>query len=240
MGSQRLWRRLRNWWRAVPAGTPVRPDAEAGGTAPGGGVPAESAPVRPLWKRDDALRRLQQDYERVIDLVGAIERHLGAQEERSERLCRAVEQLVAIAQQQAQTARAQGEQLERIAENVGAGRARVEDVAAAVDSWRTLAREHSGHLEEIGRRIGAAAEEQREATRSLRQVERGVDALAATAAHQRDALHGVREVLVEQQVRLERHLRRQQWWLAGVLSVVGVALIVAVVALMQAGGGEVR
>lgn len=169
MSSASIWTRLGNWLRSAQRnaegpeeGAPDRfadqgaeaidePDAEAPADAPGTSL-AQIDHAGP--RRDDILLRLQDGYERVVELVTAIQQHMEESARHEGRTVESLQQMRELLGQLPALSERQLDELGKLGGQLDQQRMRAEELAGTV-----------ADLPDLGRRQGHALDQVREQMR---------------------------------------------------------------------------
>jgi len=248
MTKTTLWMRISGWLKSTgstragdrPAlsEAPLHLDEEPSGGNGAGELARPDRLVGPFhrWsRRDQALHRLQEGYERLSEIIGAVQTHLAAQERRGQQVEESLRLLVqAVSEVPARSGR-QVELLEQIAGHLQTADRRSEQLAAAICDLPEVSRRQTEALAGVGRRLEASGEIDAQMAASLQAVGRAVDGCSRSLVGQSDLLSKLEQALESNDEVLKRLFARQNrfwmWTLVAVMALAAAALVVGVVAL---------
>jgi chromosome segregation ATPase len=248
MDKTGLLSRIGTWFRRL------RRSGKGVGTAPD---LVESPPVRPTRaehaeddpsveavgtavvrrsRRDYSLSRLQEGYDRVLEMMDAMHKHMQVQEDRTEQiasgmsqLSRSLADLPGVSQQQVQL-------LSGIAAQLETSTVRTQQLADAVGELPRVVRGQTEALKAVGHELEMASESDAHLATSLQSFERAVGHLGESAEHQAAAMRDLRTAHDDQQKRLgeiiEQQTRRFTIMLIIVAVLAGAGIVVSTVALV--------
>jgi hypothetical protein len=178
----------------------------------GDGDTASEKTVNPLarWsRRDQALNRLQEGYERVSQVVEEIQKHLAQQGERTERICTSLEQLARSMGDVPALGRQQAQSLEAIAGHIEAGNARMQQIGESVSELPRATRAQTETLTGIKRQMEMNGEQNLVAAQTMEKLSGTIAALGELNATQVQALTQMNAKADDQGERLGKLIARQ-------------------------------
>jgi len=216
-----IWLRVREWFQGLAR---KKPKAQTPPEEPRNAVPTPPPDIEPdddptpeasepgvvrRPRREYALGRLQEGYDRLLELMDAMHGHMKAQQERSEQIAGGITQLTqslsdlpGISQQQVQL-------LSAIAAQVETGTARTQQVAEAVGELPRIARGQTEALAGVQRRLEMASENDANLANSLQSFERSITHLGESSEHQATATRDLRLTTDEHQRRIAKVIELQ-------------------------------
>jgi len=181
-------------------------DAAASTTS---GSERSANPLVRWGRREQALNRLQEGYDRVSLVVEEIQKHLAHQGERTERICTALETLARsisdmphLAQQQAQT-------LEVMAGHVEAGNARMHQIVEAVGEIPKASRAQTETLGGIKKQLEVTGEQNLVTSQTMEKLSTAIAALGEVNSMQIESLRQMNSKTDVQTERLTKLVARQ-------------------------------
>lgn len=242
MGSTRFWSRIGEFFRPGAMRDHGLRDLPAVGAdglladGPDRESDAEDAPTTPLdkpvsrWnRRDQALQQLQEGYQRVTELIDAMQKHMADQSDRTERiassldlLARALADLPIASRQQAQT-------LDVIASHLETTNLKTQQLAEKISELPGASRAQSEALSGMTRQLEVANETHVQLNHALSSLGEAVGTLRRAGDAQAESLRTLHQESRTREDRLaqmisEQH-RRFTW-----LFVTGLAFLVALTA----------
>ncbi len=244
-----FWTRLGEWLRPGGRSSRTPPDlaavsperyleeadaaAENEESTPG---PAEK-PLSRWSRRDQALQQLQEGYQRVTELIDAMQRHMAEQSDRTERiassldfLARSLSDLPAASRQQAQT-------LDAIASHLDVTNARTQQLAESISELPGATRAQSEALTGVSRQLEMANETHVQLNHALSSLGEAVSTLRRSGEAQADSLRLLQRDSQQREDRLVDLIGQQQrrfTWLFAVTFVFAMIGAVAAVSLVVA------
>jgi chromosome segregation ATPase len=177
-------------------------DAEAGSER-------SSNPLVRWARRDQALNRLQEGYERVNGVIEEIQKHLATQGERTDRICSALEQLARSTGEMAGQSRQQSEKLDSIAGHIEAGNARLGQLADAVSEVPTVARAQTEAIHGIRKQLEMSGEQSVVTSQTMERLSTAISTLGEVNTTQVEALSQMNRKADDQSERLSKLIARQ-------------------------------
>ncbi len=181
-------------------------------------------------RREHSLSKLQEGYDRVLELMDLMQKHMRVQEDRTEdmataltKLSRSLADVPNVDQQQVQL-------LSTIAAQLETTTVRTQQLGDAIGELPRVVRQQTDTLSGIQRQLEMGAESDAHMSSALQSFGRGVDRLAGSTDKQVDALKDLRSSGDEHQRRLDEILQRQTrqfTFLAAMTAVLATAAIVA-------------
>ncbi|NLX13436.1 MAG: hypothetical protein GXY44_07265, partial [Phycisphaerales bacterium] len=147
--------------------------------------------AKPLsrWRRDQAIARLQEGYERVSHLIEDIQNHMSQQGERSDRMCAAIEQLNRSLADLPSVTRQQHQTLESIAGQLQANHARTQQLSESLADLPRLTKNQSETLAGIGRQLEMTGEQNVVTSQNMEKISQAITGLGETNERQSLVLH---------------------------------------------------
>lgn len=202
---------------------------ETGGNT-GSGASSVSS-LLPWVRRQNSLKRLDERYQRVLELMDAMRVHFEQQDRRAEELTAGVDRVGRTLEQLAGTQRAQSECVASIA-------ARVNDAAKYSAGLSTTLRQMPASLQAqaeavrtVAREMEAARMVDAQLVRSLQQFSQAADSLGDAGTAQTEALRRLHEAGEHQKESLQLFMRQQTRLLLVITVIVAVLGLGAVVSL---------
>jgi len=193
-------------------------------------------PLTRWTRREYTLSRLQEGYDRVLELMDAMHRHMQAQQDRTEQiatgisqLSRSLSDLPGITQQQVQLLSAIAAQLETTT-------VRTQQLSDAVGELPRVIRGQSEALTGVQRQLEMATESDAHLTSSLQSFERAINRFGESSENQAAATRELRLSSDEHQRRLghiiEQQTRRFTVLMAVTAVLAGAGIIVGALAVV--------
>ncbi len=201
--------------------------------------------VNPLmrWgRREQALSRLQEGYERVNQVIEEIQKHLAQQGERTDRICNALETLARSMGDVPTLSRLQAQSLEAIAGHIEAGNARVQQLADSVGELPKASRAQTETLNGIKKQLEVTGEQNLVTSQTMEKLSTAIATLGELNSSQVEALRQMNMKADDQNERLSHLVSRQNkrfimLFVVTVILALG-AITTAVIALaMRSQGG---
>jgi len=231
MPQANLWSRMTAW---------MRPNAKSSPVQYSGNLPEDDDAITVTARRPDpALTKLEEGYNKVIDLIDAIKRHQQGQQERATEVTTSLETLAATLERMDASGRRQAEHVSAIAEEVrtaGQRSARWEEALCEfpkmAEAQRTALAAVARQLEEVGRRDG-------ELSGSLASFRTAVQTLGDATLASSVALKDLQRTALEQQERTAELMREQNkrftMLFAVTLVLAAVGIVAGIVSMLQRG-----
>ncbi|MEP0842415.1 MAG: hypothetical protein HRF43_06855 [Phycisphaerae bacterium] len=219
----------------APGFTEPMPTPNATDSADAAAEPAErsAGPLARWSRRDQAIEKLQEGYERVNRVIEEIQKHLVQQGERSERICCALDKIAQAMADGPQVARQQALTLERIAGQIESSNARTQQLAEIVSELPKTARTQTDTLVGISRQLEVSNEQRLVTSQTMDRLGTSLQTLGETSLTQSEILRQMNQKAAEQSRQLaeliaEQGRRFQMLFVATVI--VAVAAVGAAVA----------
>ncbi len=192
--------------------------------------------AKPLsrWRRDQAIARLQEGYERVSRLIEDIQSHMAQQGERSDRMCAAIEQLNRSLADLPAVTRQQHQTLESIAGQLQANHARTQQLSESLSDLPRLTKTQSETLAGIGRQLEMTGEQNLVTSQNMEKIGQAIKGLGDTNERQSQVLHEMNNKADEKTALLNDLILRQNRRFI-MLFVVTILLAVAAVGAVIVG-----
>lgn len=198
MSSVSIWTRLGNWLRSSQSSggelIEIQSDSASAPTAEDLTVVNEPAPatapedegtgLSPIgrWhRREQVLQRLQEGYERVVELLSAIREHLDSDSEHAQRIDDSIGQLTETVSQWPASHERQRETLEEISKRIQGQCDQQQRLAEAVSEWPAAVGRQTETIDQVREELRAGQESQSEAASTLGSLEKGLGGLADSA-----------------------------------------------------------
>jgi chromosome segregation ATPase len=249
MARTDLWFRLKQWFRTRLGKTHddggLRPNAEDGP------VPAltsdsvddadpvtDRAVTLSRWsRRETTLSRLQDGYDRLLELMDAIHKHMQAQQDRTEQIATGITQLSRSMADFPGASQQQIQLLSAIAAQLETTTVRTQQLSDAVGELPRVVRTQTEALSGVQRQLEMASESDAHLSTSLQSFERSVGKLGESSEHQAAAMRDLRASSDEHQRRLGEIIERQTHRFVVMLIIVavlaGAGIVVGTVALVM-------
>ncbi len=186
------------------------------------------------WRRDQAIARLQEGYERVSHLIEDIQTHMTQQGERSDRMCAAIEQLSRSLADLPAATRQQHQTLESIAGQLQANHARTQQLSESLSDLPRLTKTQSETLASIGRQLEMTGEQNVVAAQNMERIGQAIKSLGDTNERQSQILNEMNAKADEKTALLNELILRQNRRFI-MLFVVTILLAVAAVGAVITG-----
>jgi septal ring factor EnvC (AmiA/AmiB activator) len=199
-------------------------------------VPAGKSISR--WtRRDQALQQLQEGYQRVTDLIDAMQKHMGEQSERTERIASSLDHLARVLSDLPTASRQQAQTLEAIASHLEMTNSRTLQLAESIRELPGATKAQGEALNGVTRQLEMANETHVQLNHTLSSLGEAVGTLRRSGEAQADSLRVLQSEAREREGRLAELILQQQrrfTWLFVITLVfasLGAAAGVAVVVL---------
>ncbi len=193
-------------------------------------APAESGSTSGLlsrWgRRQPTVAQMRDGYQRVIEMMDALQEHFHKQDQRNAQLGRSVDRMVGILEQLAQTGHTQQEHIRSIAENVSESGKQAASMSAALGQLPRSLQLQTDVVRDMLRQIETSQESDTQLRHSLQQLSSAVEALNASSAAQVQTLERLDSDGREQKQALTV-LVHQQGRRFVVMSVIAAAIFLA-------------
>ncbi|MBN1342824.1 MAG: hypothetical protein JXQ73_09110 [Phycisphaerae bacterium] len=180
-------------------------------------------------RREASLSKLQDGYDRVLDMMDKMQAHMGIQEQRTQEMTTSLAQLNRSLANQPNISQQQVELLSAIAAQLETSTVRTLQLADAIGELPRVARQQSDSLGSIQRQLEMGAETDAHLATTLQSLGRSVDRLSESSEKQSGALSDLRATGNDHQEQVSRILQRQTRQftvLVGMTAVLAVAAIV--------------
>jgi len=239
---RRLFRGLRRTRSSTEATLPPAGEdgllVEPAGEEPRGENTGKETTGLARWtKRDTAVARLQEGYEKVNQLIADMQKHMAEQSARTERMCSAIERLAQAMMEIPQASAIQAGTLQSILGQLQSAQSQSERMTSVLDGLSKAVKSQETALNDIGRGVEMMAEQSVVGSQATEKLVGAIQRLGDEDTRQTQLLQEMIEHLGEQsrEVRhaMERSDRRfTALWIA--------TLIVAAVGLGAALFGLLR
>ncbi len=255
MSMASLWTRLGNWLRnsqwseeetagAGKASAPAERAVEVvhGEVADDGEEPGRHALAHfgRLSRRDEMLQKLQEGSEKVLALVGSIQRHMEETAQHEARTVESLGRMMELLGDLPSMSRQQIEQLGAMAQEVSTQRRQAEEMAGALTELSDLpelARAQAASLREVSGRVEQGLEQDEALASRVAGLGETLSGLSAATAAAARRLDGVDQALETRQRLVRDELRvqgtRLTKLLVATLVVSGLGLLGAVAAIVM-------
>ncbi len=206
-----------------------------------GAAAVSEKPLSRWNRRDQALQQLQEGYQRVVDLIDAMQTHMAAQSDRTERiassldlLARTLADLPAASRQQAQT-------LDAIASHLEMTTSRTQQLAESIRELPGATKAQSEALGGVTRQLEMANETHVQLNHALASLGEAVGTLRRSGEAQAESLRSLQQEGRDRESRLAQVIDQQQHrfaWLFGItllFAVLGAAAGTTVIVLRWMG-----
>ncbi len=248
MGKLGLFARVGGWVRrgrlrdvaADPGGEEEALAAEPDGDSPStaqGGDSTDAADAERITttmsrraRREVSLGKLQEGYDRVLDLMDRIQSHMQTQETRTEEIASALTQLSRSLADVPSVDQQQVQLLSTIAAQLETTTVRTQQLSDAIGELPRVVRGQTDALSGIQRQLEMSAESDAHLTGTLQSFGRSVDRLGQSTETQATALRELNAAGETHQQRLDEIFQRQTrqfTWLVILTAVLAGAAIVA-------------
>jgi hypothetical protein len=180
--------------------------------APGEGDGQTEKPAGALsrWsKRDQTLAKLQEGYEKVTQVVEAVQNHLAEQGQRTERICVALEQLARSTSDLPDASRQQVETLRAIAGHMETTNARTHQLADTMSEFPKVARLQSETLSGIKRQLDMTNEQNLLTSQTMDKLGTAISSLGEFNSAQTHVLRDMNSSTVQQNELLTKMIAKQ-------------------------------
>ena len=179
------------------------------------------------------LERLEEEYARVVQLMGTIQEHLASQAERSDRMAQSLESLAESLAHTPEMAKRQLELLGSIGEQVAADAARAQRVEENLSQLPQIADAQRETMVSVGRQLDSARESSERVANTMKSVQEAVSGLGETTTASTKTLQEMRWDASARDERIANLLQEQgKRFSVFAWSVMGLALVLAVVGLI--------
>ncbi|MCL2330833.1 MAG: hypothetical protein FWC56_05985, partial [Phycisphaerae bacterium] len=161
---------------------------ETDAAANSAGSERSTNPLVRWGRREQALNRLQEGYDRVSLVVEEIQKHLAQQGERTERICTALETLARSMSDMPNLARQQAQTLEVMSGHVEAGNARMHQIVEAVGEIPKASRAQTETLGGIKRQLEVTGEQNLVTSQTMEKLSTAIAALGEINSMQIESL----------------------------------------------------
>ena len=209
----------RNWWHRLTDGLRQGRRDNGDHVLPAVGqdgllVEPESAERPPgtltRWsKRDQTLTQLQEGYEQVTRLVGDIQKHLGDQTAKTDRICSALEQLARSTSDLPEISRQQVRMLESIVGQLETASAGTQRLTAAVEEVPRIARAQTDTLTGINQQLGMVSEQNVVTAQAMEKLSTAISSVGEINGAQAQILRQMYAKTDEQNEHVNRLIDRQ-------------------------------
>lgn len=199
MSQGKLWSRMTSWMRS-----PARDGARAA-AHPVDDADVVLAPRRP----DPALTKLEEGYNKVIDLIDAIKRHQQGQAERAAEVTDSLTRISGTLDRLDEAGRRQADHLAAIAEEIRSAGQRAARWEDALCEFPRMAEAQRDALTAVSRQIEEVARRDTELTGSLTAFREAVVTLGDSTTASTVALKDLQRASLEQQERTATLIREQ-------------------------------
>ncbi len=210
-----------------------------------GGPDGESPADKPVgalsrWtKRDQTLAKLQEGYERVTQVVEAVQKHLCEQGERTERICTALEHLARSLDHIPDSSRRQVETLQAIAGHLETTNNRTQKMAESIEEFPRVARLQSETLSGIKHQLDLTGEQNLLTSQTMDRLGTAITSLGDFNTAQTQVLRDMNSSAAQHSELLTKLIARQsrRFLMLFIVTVVlaGAAVAAAVVAIAVRG-----
>lgn len=166
-------------------------------------------PLMRWGRREQALSRLQEGYERVNQVIEEIQKHLAQQGERTDRICNALETLAKSMGDVPVLGRLQAQTLEAIAGQIESGNARVHELAESVGELPKASRAQTDTLNGIKRQLEMSGEQNLVTSQTMEKLSTAIATLGELNATQGEALRQMNLKADDHNERLNHLVSRQ-------------------------------
>jgi chromosome segregation ATPase len=181
-------------------------------------------------RREHSLSKLQEGYDRLLELMDQIQKHMRTQEDRTEQIATAIAHLSRSLADTPNSDQQQVQLLSTIAAQLETTTVRTQQLADAIGEMPRVVRGQTDALSGIQRQLELTAESDAHLANTLGSFARSVDRLGEGAGKQADALQELRTAGDEHQQRLDAVIQRQTrhfTLLVAIMAVLAGAAIVA-------------
>ncbi len=229
-----FWTRVGHWIRPSVAGQPYAPVDGPGESAEAD--PAESADVevgsRPAPTlvrrrgREDALARLEEGFEKVVNLCDSLNVHFTLQEERSAQIADSLGRVAADMSSLARAVGGQSETLQAIVVHLESGNHRAARLEELCSHFSKLTEAQRQSLAVVSQQVESSRRTDEEITESLRTFRESICVLGQSCTESTDALRQMRGEASARDDRLAATMERASrrfLWLFGITLAVALA-----------------
>lgn len=218
MPKSTFWTRLGQIFRPGGHGAPDLPPIGEDGLLAGRaaeelGEPAVGTSDRLMgrWsRRDQALQQLQEGYQRITDLIDAMQRHMADQGARTDRIATSLDQLARALSDLPAIAREQTHTLDAIASHLEMTNARTQHLAECIRDLPAALKSQSEATAGVSRQLELGNESRVHLNNTMQTLGRAVDSLQASGRAQADLLRQCQLDGAEREGRLAEIVARQQ------------------------------
>ncbi len=187
-------------------------------------------------RREHTISRLQEGYDRVLEMMDAIQKHMATQEDRTEKIATGISQLSRSLAELPGATQQQVQLLSGIAAQLETTTVRTQQLSDAVGELPRVVRGQTDALTGVQRQLEMASESDAHLATSLQSFERSISRLGESSEHQANAMRELRAMSDEHQRRLgeivEQQTRRFTIMLIIVAVLAGAGIVVSTVALV--------
>lgn len=253
MSSVSIWTRLGNWLRSSQGSgeesIEIQTESASAHTAEDLTVVNEPEPatvpedegtgLSPIgrWhRREQILQRLQEGYERVVELLSAIREHLDSDAEHSRQIDDSICQLSKTVGEWPASHERQRETLEEISKRIQDQCDQQQRLAAAVSEWPAAVGRQTETIDQVREEVRAGQESQSEVASSVGSLKKGLGVLADSARTSNRMFESLErkfdardKALVDA---LETQTRKLKTLVGATLALSGLAAVAAIVAVL--------
>jgi chromosome segregation ATPase len=210
MEQRKLWSRMKGW-----ISSRSREDAvDGGGSASGqAGQPGDGrADVTALSRRrrnEIAIERLQDGYDKVVELIDSIQKHQQQQEARAVEISSSLAQVAQALETIESTDERQGETLGRIADELRSANERAAEWGQAVSRLPPIVESQRESLEGLNRHMEALGQRDEHLTESLGSFREVVSSLSDATTASSVAIKSLQMSTIEGDERIAALMREQ-------------------------------
>lgn len=219
MSMSSFWTRLSEMFRPGHSGRnlpPVGDDGLLANGAVGGGEDDDGAstvsdkPITRWTRRDQALQQLQEGYQRVTDLIDAMQKHMGEQSDRTERIASSLDYLARSLSDLPTASRQQAETLGAIASHLEVTNSRTQQLAESISELPGATKAQNEALTGITRQLDMANETHVQLNHALSSLGEAVGTLRKSGEAQAESLRSLQEEGRDREGHLAQLVSEQQ------------------------------
>jgi len=242
--SHSFWKRMGNAFR----GGETREVYDSNNDGGVGVTPASanggSASILPWGRKQKAIERLDEGYQRVLELMDGMRRHFEAQDVRAAALADGITRVGATLEQLADVQRAQCDGIRTMTSRVDVAAKYAGDLATMLVEMPASLQAQAEAVHAVARQMEATRDADGELTHSLRQFSQAADSLRDSGTAQVDSLHKLHMSQGSQEERLRNFVRGQTRLLlvitviVAILGAGAIAALAVVVHMLFNNGGQ--